>query len=524
MGVCGSKVDEKSLPRDPEGRYLQCDDFWKLYRYEKTIAKGGSCDVLQIVHIETGQVWAGKELHEYKNKVDKLFKREVDILKMLGEDHKNIVKFHDAYRDKRNFFIVTQFLKGGELFDRIVAAQHYSEKVCSNIIQMMLHALKHLHDFNIVHRDLKPENFVFDGEDINANIRMIDFGTALHIKDQKKTYKEICGTPYYMPPEAVRNKRRNLGELKAGDVFGLGVITYIMMSGQPPFPGQRDDEIFERIKKCKWKVPNHVQWSDSLVDFITKCLKEDPRERITVDEAMYHPWVTGATASGQQVTLQVLSSLRNFVRDTDLQKAIVKLMVANVGSDDEKALTQMFRRVDSDRDGKITRVEIEASLKEMGMYGPQAIKEADRIMKDVDENGDGNINFDEFVKARARNKLSTDIMVLHAVFNLLDENDDGHIDKTELTKIFHAASEADQHISKMINEVDTDQDGQISFEEFMNCLSTIDVDPKQVADALSRSVRAEEAVERVKTRDRLLSERQTATDVFAEQQKEIVKE
>jgi len=486
------KVDESELEWDSDKQlYKKVNDFWSLYDYERTIAKGGSCDVLKCKHKDTKQIWAAKELHEYKYKVERLFTREVKILKSLGK-HINIVEFNMAYRDKRNYFIVTQYLSGGELFDRIVqkaAAHEYSEEQCAHQVQQMLSALKHLHDNNIVHRDLKPENFVFETKADNSKLMMIDFGSALVVNDPEHMYKEVCGTPYYMPPEAVRNKKRNKATLMQGDMFAIGVITYIMMSGTPPFGGNSDDEIFSRIKQGDYKWPRHVKWSDGLRNFIKQCLMSDPNQRLTVEKALFDKWVVGQAVAHEPVDLQILGSLKKFVRTSHLQKMIVNLMVKNVDDSDQANLKRMYNRLDRDKNNKIDLNEITLSLIDDGMYAPEAKKQAAIIMKDCDENNDQQIEFDEFVKARARNKLSTDIMVLHAVFALLDFNNDEHVDKKELREIFQEDKElTEEELKKMIDEVDSDHDGRISMAEFMSALGESGIG--KVAGAIRRSVDA----------------------------------
>jgi len=492
-----TSIDEKQQTQY-ESHFKIVDNFWRMYNYEQTIAKGGSCDVLRVTAKKTSKVWAAKELHSYKHKVDKLFHREVEILRKLDDSHPNIVVLEGAYKDKNNFFIVTTYLSGGELFDRIVeqaSKADFNEKFCANIIQMMLSALQHLHSFNIVHRDLKPENFVFETKHRNSNIRMIDFGSAIICEESPAKYREICGTPYYMPPEAVKNAERDVEELKRGDMFAIGVITYIMMSGRPPFAGKTDDEIFKKIIKGTYDLPQHVTWSTGLKAFVHRCLQTEPLARFAVDEALYDTWVTGTTASSDAFDLQVLGSLRKFVKESRLQKAIVGLMVRHVDGKDEENLSRMFKRLDKDGNGKISEHEMEVSLIDDGMYGPQAKLEAQKILKDCDENKDGSINFDEFVSARARNKLSTDLKVLHAVFQLLDENRDGSVDKNELCQIFTPKDESgngglgDADIVHMIEEVDTDKDGKISLEEFMGSLGQTGIN--HVANVIRKSVDGE---------------------------------
>lgn len=505
-------VNESELKMDSANRYKLVDDMWKIYEYKGTIAKGGSCDVLQVKHQTEGDIYAAKELHEWKHKVQRLFEREVDIFKQLDK-HPNIVNFKQAYKDKKNFFIVSEFLSGGELFDRIVASarnNQYSEEVCAKQVQMMLSALKHLHDHNIVHRDLKPENFVFKSKAKDSPIIMIDFGSALICPDPDKKYREVCGTPYYMPPEAIKNLKRNRFQLQQGDMFAIGVITYIMMSGVPPFPGATDDEIFRKIKKGEYHLPKHVKWSEGLKSFVRKCLVSEPAKRCTCDQALFNKWVTGTTVSHKPVDLQILGSLRKFVAESRLQKAIVNLMVANVDDKDNTNLERMFRRLDQDQNNKVTENEMYASLIDDGMYAPEAKKQAKKILSDVDTDGNGYIDFDEFVKARARNKLSTDQMVLHAVFNLLDVNGDQEVSKEELQALFEKAglddaeeggdnqSPDDQYLQQMISEVDTNNDQQISYDEFWAALAKHDA-LKQFSKSVRRSVGAsDDAIARKK--------------------------
>jgi len=366
---------------------------------------------------------------------------------------------------------VTAYLSGGELFDRIVAqaaAQNYSENTCAVNVRQMLSALQHLHDNNIVHRDLKPENFVFETKAVDSKLIMIDFGSALVCPDPEKTYKEVCGTPYYMPPEAVRNRRRNRQDMMQGDMFAIGVITYIMMSGTPPFGGNSDEEIFRRIKQGVWNFPKHVKWSEGLKTFVTKCLAAESSDRLNVNAASFDSWVCGKSCGHDPVDLQILGSLRKFVQSSMLQKKIVNLMVKNVEDEDNDNLKRMFRRLDKDNNDKISQKEIQDSLEEDGMYKPEAIKQAERIMKDVDTDGSGEISFDEFVRARARNKLSTDVRVLQTVFSMLDHNQDNFVDVNELREIF--TLDGDEDFKQLVKEVDLNSDGNISYEEFVKAL------------------------------------------------------
>lgn len=156
--------------------------------------------------------------------------------------HPNIVKIIEYYESQRSLYIVTEYLNGGELFDKISQKGSFTEKEVHGIVTQILSAIIYLHDLNIIHRDLKPENIIFEKLGLDEmNLKLIDFGTSREIqKDQKLKIK--MGTPYYIAPEVLK---KNYDQ--KCDVWSLGVITYILFCGYPPFNGSTDAKIMERI-------------------------------------------------------------------------------------------------------------------------------------------------------------------------------------------------------------------------------------------------------------------------------------
>lgn len=225
----------------------------------------------------------------------KLFERECTILSKLS--HLNCINFIAAYQDTESFYLITSLCHGGELFHRITtSAAPYTEEEGRALCEQMLRSVKHCHDRNIIHRDLKPENFMFDDETRGSNMRLIDFGSAV-IVEEGRSYKELAGTPYYMSPESVRNLDRTEFELKATDIWSIGIITYVCLSRRPPFGGPTNKDIFTKILKYKLKWPRDCTWSDELKDFLRRIIEKDSFKRMTMDEALQHPWITGAKLS-----------------------------------------------------------------------------------------------------------------------------------------------------------------------------------------------------------------------------------
>lgn len=180
--------------------------------------------------------FALKSIPKERFKTDiKALEQEFEILKSV--DHPNIINFYEMYVDENHFHLVTEFCGGGELFYHIIERGRFSEAYAAKIIKQVLSAIKHLHDKGICHRDLKPENILFESKSKDAQIRLIDFGLAkfYNNKNSKDLMKTRIGTPYYMAPEVLEGAYD-----ETCDMWSIGVITYCLLCGYPPFNAEND--------------------------------------------------------------------------------------------------------------------------------------------------------------------------------------------------------------------------------------------------------------------------------------------
>lgn len=141
---------------------------------------------------------------------------------------------------------------GGELFDKLIEIKHFSEADAARIMKQILSALAYCHSNKIVHRDIKPENLLYENENKNSQLKVIDFGTSKRMKGDN--LKEIIGTAYYMAPELFSEYYD-----EKCDIWSAGVVLYILLSGKPPFDGDTDDDIFESVKKGIYSLST-VEW------------------------------------------------------------------------------------------------------------------------------------------------------------------------------------------------------------------------------------------------------------------------
>ena len=159
----------------------------------------------------------------------------MDILSQL--DHPNAVKLIEIFDEETHIYLVLELLAGGELFDRIVEKESYSEKEASDTIRPIVDSIRYCHSMGIVHRDLKPENLLYESEDEHSGIKITDFGLARFVMNELAT--TACGTPNYVAPEIIQGN----GYGKEVDYWSLGVITYLLLSRVLPFDDEDDKEI-----------------------------------------------------------------------------------------------------------------------------------------------------------------------------------------------------------------------------------------------------------------------------------------
>lgn len=218
--------------------------------------------------------------------------------------------------------MVLEILTGGELFDRVVAKGSYSEKQAAELIKSVAGAIKYLHGIGIVHRDLKPENLIYASTMKDAPIKITDFGLAkLRDEGEEKTMSTACGTPGYVAPEVLKNEPYG----PAVDMWSVGVILYILLCGFPPFYHESTSALYKQIKKGSYDFPPPywTEISEAAKSLVSGLLTVNPKNRLTPQGVLDHPWISGGKASAKAFSgdytqrlalLQAKATLRRSVR------------------------------------------------------------------------------------------------------------------------------------------------------------------------------------------------------------------
>lgn len=213
--------------------------------------------------------------------------REVNILREI--QHSNIITLHDIFENKTDVILILELVSGGELFDFLAEKESLTEEEATQFLKQILDGVQYLHSKRIAHFDLKPENIMLLDKNVpNPRIKLIDFGIAHQIKAGNE-FKNIFGTPEFVAPEIVNYEPLGL----EADMWSIGVITYILLSGASPFLGETKQETLTNISAVNYDFDEEYfsNTSELAKDFIRRLLVKDPKKRMTIDDSLGHPWI-----------------------------------------------------------------------------------------------------------------------------------------------------------------------------------------------------------------------------------------
>ncbi|CAL9067215.1 calcium-dependent protein kinase 10-like [Musa acuminata AAA Group] len=390
-------------------------------------------------------------------------RREVAIMSTLP-DHPNIVRLRAAYEDADAVHLVMELCEGGELFDRIVAKGHYSERAAAAVARTVAEVVRMCHANGVMHRDLKPENFLYANKKENSPLKAIDFGLSVFFRPGER-FSEIVGSPYYMAPEVLR---RNYGpEI---DIWSAGVILYILLCGVPPFWAETEQGVARAILRgaIDFQREPWPQVSESAKSLVKQMLDPDPKRRLTAQQVLEHSWLQNAKkASNVPLGDIVRARLKQFSVMNRFKKKAMRVIAEHLSVEEVEVIRDMFKLMDTDNNGKVSFEELKTGLQKVGSQ--LAESEMKLLMEAADVDGNGALDYGEFVAVIIHLQRLSNDEHLRRAFMFFDKDGSNFIELDELSEAL--ADESGQTdinvLHDILREVDTDQDGRISYEEFV---------------------------------------------------------
>ena len=438
----------------------------KIYIKKKLLGSGAFGEVWLVHHKNLDRDFAMKIIKKRKNKIneEREILNEIEILKKL--DHPKILKIVDFYSKIKKYYIITEYCPEGELFNEIIKVGRFDEGQSAFIINQILKAISYCHRNQIIHRDIKPENIMITKREKNGclQVKLIDFGTA-KIFERGQSENRYVGSSYYMAPEVLKRKYD-----EKCDLWSIGVIFYILLTGRPPFDGNDDEEILKNVEKGVYDKTSYPfpSLSSLAKDLINKLLQYDPKKRISAEEALEHQWFKTAefkrkdkvNTISPELAKELITNMTKYKSTNVLKCAVIAYLVHHLTNTEEcMEASKLFTKIDLNSDGKIEKHEL-------------------IHFANMDTDFNGFIEYEEFVRAAVNSNIFMSQNYLKFAFNYFDRDSSGDITFEEIKRRFsqnsnYNSDKMDTELREIFDKIDINKDGSISFYEFCKMMKSI---------------------------------------------------
>ena len=466
--LSASNSKTKKQLKLPASNFIQENqlNFSEVYRLGRVLGTGIYGEVRlcfhrtlnskRVVKIINKNLMTNQSLRENLNK-------ELEILKSL--DHPNIIRIFEFFEELNRLYIVMEYCKGGELFTQIVKKKQFPESNAAKIMSELFSCLQYLHLNGIVHRDIKPENVLLEEKNEMMNIKIIDFGAAT-VFNRNDKLRGVIGTLNYIAPEVLSGCYDNLC-----DMWSCGVILYILLCGIPPFTGKNESEIKEKILKMQYNIKN-PEWQGVSADSknLISALLCPEDLRLTAEQALNHSWTQKFMNYNQidsEVVSAALKNLKDFRSVPLLRDAINSFILSQfLSSTDTKELREVFRKMDKNGDGKLSKQELFDEYKKK-LDEIEAKLLVEQIMNELNTDENGFIDYSEFLKVCLDEKKVLSFNNLQMAFEMFDRDGNGKLSVNELKEMIIGRGYMDNKVwSEILVDIQMNGDGEIDVEEF----------------------------------------------------------
>ncbi|KAF4684414.1 hypothetical protein FOZ60_007884 [Perkinsus olseni] len=460
-------TDERGVRTAKVIRQIPIEARYEIYR-DKILGTGMNGAVVLAKHRGTDRICAvktfsteGMDAARYRRLYN-----EVDIF--LRMDHPNVCKLLEVYEDESHVYLVMEACMGKDLYERLALQRRYTEEEAAVAAKQMLEAVHYCHTHGVCHRDLKLENWVYAEARLDAPLRLIDFGISQIVSTPKEKMSDTHGTVYYVAPEILKGAY----DVRC-DVWSIGVIVYMLLSGSPPFAGENPRQTVRNICEApiSFEGPRWKGVSDSAKDFVRELLQKNPADRPSALEASKNDWIrTFVDIQEPQSALidsDLLEVLCHFAKESDVKRAALSLVAFSINPKDVcDTLADQFRSLDFDESGTIRLGDLTKALTER--LGLDAA-EAEKIFRKLDQTGDEEIHYSEFLAACLQHRITLTEQDVRDAFCRFDVDNSGVISLSNLRNVLGDRF-CGTRVEDLIREADANNEGYITYESFRHAL------------------------------------------------------
>ena len=442
--------------------------FHTVYKVEKcSLGQGSRGEVKVCTHLPTRHRRVVKIISKAKlpqTLIDsEAAFQEINILKNL--DHPSLPRTYEYFEDQGNYYIVMEYCKGGDLFEKVKEIHKFEESQASEVMSQLLSGVNYLHSKGIQHRNLKLANLLLMDKD-SLNLKIIDFDSATFMGSDDSG--ELHGTALYIAPEVLQGKHT-----KECDLWSCGIILYILLSGEAPFKVHHS--IIDSLNKFQLNLdgPQWVHISIEAKNLLRRLLDRDPNQRISAAEACSHSWIKKyKTKLQKEAVTNTLQNLQEY-RRTEKFEEVVQTLILTKLLEPKMYHTEVrvFQYLDIDKNGMISKEELVKALVSEKMNREEAESVSERVLEEVSSGRCGSVCFTDFLRAAVmKDKVFTKKYVAQA-FRMMDQDSSGIIRNEKFCSYFSDGARLSDELINQITQVDGKINGELRLDAFQKLLS-----------------------------------------------------